>query len=109
MSAGVPNSIGANRGNGEGNLCSLGFLLCRQNRDGDADFKFLARDTLPPYVDNRPMLVASKPDLCNYKAVFVVANKEGSQFSDEIIVNCEPLVQQHGSQEELCSGRSHVI
>ena len=61
-------------------------------RDGDADFKFLARDTVPPYVDNRPMLVAGKPELREYKAVFVVADKEVSQFSDEITVNCAPLV-----------------
>ena len=61
-------------------------------RDGDADFKFLTRDTVPPYVDNRPMLVAGKPELREYKAVFVVADKEVSQFSDEITVNCAPLV-----------------
>src|SRR6266566_2419743 len=31
-------------------------------RDGDTDFKFLARDTVPPYMDNRPMRVAGKPE-----------------------------------------------
>ena len=56
-------------------------------RDGDADFKFLARDTElaapesdeggPPYVDNRPMLVAGKPELREYKAVFVGASPVG--------------------------------
>ena len=61
-------------------------------RDGDADFKFLARDTVRPYVDNRAMLVAGNPELREYKAVFVVADKEVSQFSDEITVNCAPLV-----------------
>jgi len=61
-------------------------------RDGDGDFKFLARDTVPPYVDNRPMLVAGKPELREYKAVFVVADSLVSQFSDEITVNCAPLV-----------------
>ena len=35
-------------------------------RDGDTDFKFLARDTVPPYVDNRPMLVPGKPELREY-------------------------------------------
>jgi hypothetical protein len=62
------------------------------NLDGDTDFKFLARDTVPPYVDNRPMLVAGKPELREYKAVFVVADKEVSQFSNEITVHCAPLV-----------------
>ena len=56
-------------------------------RDGDAVFKFLARDTVPPYVDNRPMLIACKPELREYKAVFVVGDREVSQFNDEIAVN----------------------
>ncbi len=44
------DSTGANRGNGEGNqnLRSLRFLLLKSERGGDADFKFLARDTQPP-------------------------------------------------------------
>ena len=54
--------------------------------------KFLARDTTSPYVDNRPMLVAGKPELREYKAVFVASDKEVSQFSDEITVNCAPMV-----------------
>lgn len=82
---GGPVGIDFNLANSEGvNIYS--------RRDGDADFKFLARDTVPPYVDNRPMLVAGKPELREYKAVFVVADKEVSQFSDEITVNCAPLV-----------------
>ncbi len=88
------DSTGANRGNGERkeNLCSLRLLLLNSGRDGDADFKFLARDTSPTYVDNRPLLVAGKPDLREYKAVFAVGDIEVSQFSDEITVNCAPLV-----------------
>ena len=88
------DSTGANRGNGEGkeNLCSLRLVLLNSGRDGDADFKFLARDTSPTYVDNRPLLVAGKPELREYKAVFVVGDIEVSQFSDEITVNCAPLV-----------------
>ncbi len=39
------NSTGANRGNGEGILCSFRFLLLNSGRDGDADFIFPARDT----------------------------------------------------------------
>src|SRR6058998_3810494 len=48
-------------------------------RDGDADFIFLAcragvgrrraRDIASPYIDNRPLLVAAKPELREYKAV----------------------------------------
>jgi hypothetical protein len=61
-------------------------------RDGGTDLEFLARDAVPPYVDNRPMLVAGKPELREYKAVFVGGDKEVSQFSDETTVNCAPLV-----------------
>ena len=74
------------------NLANSEGVNIYSRRDGDTDFKFLARDTVPPYVDNRPMLVAGKPELREYKAVFVVADKEVSQFSDEITVNCAPLV-----------------
>ena len=38
------------------------------------------------------MLVAGKPELREYKAVFVVTDQEVSQFSGEITVNCAPLV-----------------
>ena len=74
------------------NLAGSDGVNIYSRRDGDTDFKFLARDTVPPYVDNRPMLVAGKPELRENKAVFVVADKEVSQFSDEITVNCTPLV-----------------
>ena len=97
MSAGLPQEpslTGANRRNREGdqNLCSLGSLLFKSGREGDADFKFLARDTSPTYVDNRPLLVAGKPELREYKAVFVVGDVGVSQFRDEITVNCALLV-----------------
>ena len=67
------NSTGANRGNGEGNLCSLCFLLLKAGPGGvveldfdksisdgvniyanpegfRGDFVFLARDTASPYI-----------------------------------------------------------
>ena len=116
------NSTGENRGNGEGILCSLCFLLLKSGsggvveldfdksisdgvniyakRDGDADFVFLARDTAPaapksdegwsPYIDNRPLLVATKPELREYKAVYVQNDAEIGLFSDEVVVNCAP-------------------
>src|SRR2546425_11277985 len=72
----------------------------------------MARDTIraapesdeggPPYVDYRlpsialaaegPLLVPGKPELRGHKAVFVIGDAEVSQFSDEITVNCAPLV-----------------
>ena len=59
-------------------------------RDGDADFVFLARDTASPYVDNRPLLVATKPELREYKALYVQSDAEIGLFSDEVVVNCAP-------------------
>ena len=88
---------------GRGGVVELDFNLFTSEgvniyskRDGDVDFKFLAcpagakrrrtRDTQLPYVDNRPMLVAGKPELRSYKAVFVVGDEGVNQFSDEITV-----------------------
>lgn len=61
-------------------------------REGDTEFKFLARDTTPPCIDSRPLLAAGKPELRKYKAVFVRRDQEVSPCSDEITVNCTPLV-----------------
>ena len=61
-------------------------------RDGDADFVFLARDTASPYIDNPDAsgLVATKPELREYKAVYVQSDAEIGLFSDEVVVNCAP-------------------
>jgi hypothetical protein len=67
---------------------------------GNTHFKFLARDTIlaapesdeggPPYVDNRPMLSAGKPELREYKVVYVESDAEIGLFSDWVVVNCAP-------------------
>ena len=59
-------------------------------RDGDADFVFLARDTQTPYVDTRPLLVPGKPEIREYKAMFVLGDEEICVFSHELVVNCAP-------------------
>ena len=59
-------------------------------RDGDADFVFLARDTATPYIDNRPLLTAGKPEIREYKAMFVLSDEEIGIFSHELVVNCAP-------------------
>ena len=112
MKTGKRNSTGANGGNGEENLCSFRFLLFKScsssvgqpdfdksisdgvniyaKRDGDADFVFLACDTASPYIDSRPLLVATEPELREYKAVYVQSDAEIGLFSDEVVVNCAP-------------------
>ena len=59
-------------------------------RDGDVDFVFLARDTQTPYVDNRALKVAGKPELREYKAMYVLGDDEIGIFSHELVVNCAP-------------------
>ena len=55
-------------------------------RDGEAEFVFLAHDTVAPYVDNRPLLAAGKPEVRRYKAIYVSNDAEIGQFSDEVVV-----------------------
>ena len=59
-------------------------------RAGDADFAFLARDTNAPYVDNRPCLVAGKPETREFKAIYVVGDAEVGQASDILVLVCQP-------------------
>ncbi|MCL5746393.1 MAG: hypothetical protein M1541_21090 [Acidobacteria bacterium] len=59
-------------------------------RDGEAGFVFLARDTSSPYLDNRPLLAPGRPEVRRYKAVYVLNDQEIGQFSDEVTVTCRP-------------------
>jgi hypothetical protein len=59
-------------------------------RGDEADFTFLARDTVPPYVDNRSLLAAGKPELREYKCVYIQSDAEIGLFSNEVVVNCKP-------------------
>ena len=59
-------------------------------RDGDVGFVFLARDTATPYIDTRSLLTAGKPEIREYKAMFVLNDEEIGIFSHELVVNCAP-------------------
>ncbi len=59
-------------------------------RDGDGGWTFLARDTASPYVDNRPLLAAGKPEIRKYKALYVLGDDEVGLPSDEISVTATP-------------------
>lgn len=52
-------------------------------REDHAGLILLARATISPYVDNRPLLVAGKPELRRYTAVHLLGEMEVGQFSDE--------------------------
>jgi len=59
-------------------------------REGDADWVLLARATVSPYLDNRPLLTTGKPELRRYTAVYMLKDKEIGQFSDDAVINCAP-------------------
>jgi len=63
-------------------------LYCQ--RDGDSGFVFLARDTASPYVDNRPLLVAGKPEVRKYRGIYVVNDAEVGLVSDDVTAVCQP-------------------
>ncbi len=59
-------------------------------RDGDAGFTLLASETHSPYVDNRPLLTAGKPETRNYKAVFFLGKAEIGLQSDVVQATARP-------------------
>ena len=59
-------------------------------REGDSGFGFLATETHPPYVDNRPLLQPGKPEIRRYKAIFFLGKAEVGLASDVIEVTARP-------------------
>lgn len=59
-------------------------------RDGDADWVPLAVEMHMPYVDNRPLLVAGKPETRRYRGIYIVNDQPVGQYSDEILVTVQP-------------------
>jgi len=67
--------IGFNKMNAEG-------VHIYSQRDSDAGFTLLASETHSPYVDNRPLAAAGKPEMRQYKAVFFLGKSEIGLQSD---------------------------
>ncbi|HEY5232577.1 MAG TPA: hypothetical protein VIK35_03470 [Verrucomicrobiae bacterium] len=59
-------------------------------RDGDAGFTLLASETHSPYVDNRPLLAASKPETRQYKAMFFLGKSEIGLQSAVVVATAKP-------------------
>jgi hypothetical protein len=59
-------------------------------RDGEAGFTLLASETHSPYVDNRPLLTAGKPETRQYKAVFFLGKSEIGLPSDVVPATAAP-------------------
>lgn len=68
--------------------------------DGDAEFVFLAHYAAPappnsdvggsPYLEQPPLLVATKLELREFKALYLQSNAETGLFSDKVVVNWAP-------------------
>lgn len=59
-------------------------------RDGEAGFTLLASETHSPYVDNRPLLTAGKPETRQYKAMFFLGKSEIGLPSDVVVATAKP-------------------
>jgi hypothetical protein len=59
-------------------------------RDGEAVFTLLASETHSPYVDNRPLLAAGKPETRQYKAMFFLGKSEIGLASDVVPATATP-------------------
>jgi hypothetical protein len=59
-------------------------------RDGEAGFTLLASETHSPYVDNRPLLTAGKPEVRQYKAMFFLGKSEIGLASDVVPATAAP-------------------
>ena len=80
-----------------GNLVVLSFtkytssgITIYRRRENDADWVKLARATIAPFQDNRPLLQAGKVEMRHYTAVYMSNDDEVSQFSNEIAISCAP-------------------
>lgn len=59
-------------------------------RDGETVFTLLASETHSPYVDNRPLLTAGKPETRQYKAMFFLGKSEIGLASDVVPATAAP-------------------
>jgi len=59
-------------------------------RDGEAGYTLLASETHSPYVDNRPLLAAGKPETRQYKAMFFLGKSEIGLPSAVVIATAAP-------------------
>lgn len=61
-----------------------------EDRAGTGTFNYLGSETHSPYVDNRPLLTAGKPETRRYKAVFFLGKAEIGLESDIVEITAHP-------------------
>jgi hypothetical protein len=93
MTQAQPVLVGTALGQGQveiafNKMLADGVNLYYQN--GPDNWVFLARDTQSPYVDNRPLAVAGKPEMRTYRAKFVIGDQGVGYESDSITVAVTP-------------------
>ena len=59
-------------------------------RDGETAYTLLASETHSPYIDNRPLLVAGKPETRQYKAMYFIGKTEIGLLSDVATATAAP-------------------
>jgi hypothetical protein len=83
VKSGGVNEVGFNKMGAEG-------VHIYGMRDGETGFTLLASETHSAYVDNRPLLVAGKPETRQYKAVFFLGKSEIGLESDVVPATAAP-------------------
>ncbi|MCX6898870.1 MAG: hypothetical protein NT105_09235 [Verrucomicrobia bacterium] len=93
MTQAQPVLVGAALGKGQSEIAFNKMQADGVNlyyEDGGQNWVFLARDTQSPYVDNRPLATAGKPEMRRYMAKFVIGDQEVGYESDAITVAVTP-------------------
>jgi hypothetical protein len=74
-----PNEVTAKFGKAKGNIDGVNLYSRLQ---GTSPWKFLARDTVPPYVDTTPLATAGQPEIREYRIRAVINDDEIGDYSD---------------------------
>ena len=59
-------------------------------RDGNNELVLLGRAAYSPYTDNRPLLVAGKPEVRKYRVIYVVNDKETGEMPRRLLRSLLP-------------------
>jgi hypothetical protein len=74
-----PNAVTAKFAKAKGNIEGVNVYSRLQ---GTSPWKFLARDTVPPYVDTTPLAAAGQPEIREYRIRAVINDEEIGDYSD---------------------------
>jgi len=74
-----PSQVTIKFGKAKGNIDGVHVYSRMQ---GTSDWKFLARDTVPPYVDSTPLAAAGKPEIREYRIRAVINDEEIGDYSE---------------------------